>query len=205
MANRVDVDLARPPYSGRQRYSDRPTTTLRQRNCGTQQIALTHIRTYSSGSVLTIGSPLELGGPADHFPVLLRVGPTKPPRATASTRKEPTGSTPKLAHVRQPRTTVVNPACSSSHDRNAVNRTSSRSIVRRSGSMCRVIVPVVAADWSRVGVCCSDLPASRPKRSRLDGTRSSRTNPSRSRLCPQTESNFLNGSQVADGFVVFYL
>ena len=25
-------------------------------------------------------------------------------------RKEPTGSTPKLAHVRQPRTTVVNPA-----------------------------------------------------------------------------------------------
>jgi hypothetical protein len=33
-----------------------------------------------------------------------------PTRATARTRKEPTRSTPKLAHVRQPRTTVVNPA-----------------------------------------------------------------------------------------------
>ena len=33
-----------------------------------------------------------------------------PTRATARVRKEPTGSTPKLAHVRQPRTEVINPA-----------------------------------------------------------------------------------------------
>jgi hypothetical protein len=31
-------------------------------------------------------------------------------KATARAHKEPTGSTSKLAHVRQPRTTVVNPA-----------------------------------------------------------------------------------------------
>src|SRR5271168_2071652 len=41
---------------------------------------------------------------------LARVGPTTPTRATARARKQPTGSTPKLARVRQPRTTVVNPA-----------------------------------------------------------------------------------------------
>ena len=38
-----------------------------------------------------------------------RIGPTHR-RVPQPGRKEPTGSTPKLAHVRQPRTTVVNPA-----------------------------------------------------------------------------------------------
>src|SRR5262249_36983721 len=45
-------------------------------------------------------------------------GPTTPKRAIAWPRKEPRGSTPKVAHVRQPRTTVVNPACGCSRDRN---------------------------------------------------------------------------------------
>src|SRR5215472_2468247 len=44
--------------------------------------------------------------------------PTTPTRATAWPRKEPRGSTPKVAHVRQPRTTVVNPVCGCSRDRN---------------------------------------------------------------------------------------
>ena len=42
--------------------------------------------------------------------LFVRVGPTTPTRATARARKQPTRSTPKLARVRQPRTTVVNPA-----------------------------------------------------------------------------------------------
>jgi hypothetical protein len=39
---------------------------------------------------------------------LARVGPTTPTLATAKASEEATGSTPKLAHVRQPRTTAVN-------------------------------------------------------------------------------------------------
>ena len=39
-----------------------------------------------------------------------RFGPTTPTRATARARKEPTGSTRRLAHLSQQRTTVVNPA-----------------------------------------------------------------------------------------------
>jgi hypothetical protein len=44
------------------------------------------------------------------FPSLFKLHRSDTPtRATARARKEPTGSTPKLAHVRQPRTMVVNP------------------------------------------------------------------------------------------------
>src|SRR5262245_3146813 len=50
--------------------------------------------------------------------LVARSGPTKPTRATARARKEPTGSTPELAHVRQPRTTAVSPAWGSTLDRN---------------------------------------------------------------------------------------
>src|SRR4029077_10676091 len=41
-----------------------------------------------------------------------------PTRATARARKAPTRSISKLAHVRQPRMTVVNPASGCSRDRN---------------------------------------------------------------------------------------
>src|SRR5262249_28740782 len=41
---------------------------------------------------------------------LARVGPTTPKRATARAREEPTGSTPNLALLRQPKATVANPA-----------------------------------------------------------------------------------------------
>ena len=74
----------------------------------------------------TVGVPRREGGPlgflswgrvhrqertrATVTPCLARVGPTTPTRATARAREEATGSTPKLAHVRQPRTTAVNPA-----------------------------------------------------------------------------------------------
>jgi hypothetical protein len=47
-----------------------------------------------------------------------RVGPTTPTRAPAGAREEPTGSTPNLAFLRQPKATVANPAYGSSLDRN---------------------------------------------------------------------------------------
>jgi hypothetical protein len=50
------------------------------------------------------------GGTGAAEGVLARVGPTTPTRTTARTRKEATGGTTKLAHVRQPRMKFVNPA-----------------------------------------------------------------------------------------------
>jgi hypothetical protein len=50
--------------------------------------------------------------------VFLRASVRHTEGAAARARKEPTGSAPKPAHVGQPRTTVVNPACGSSLDRN---------------------------------------------------------------------------------------
>ncbi len=47
-----------------------------------------------------------------------RTASVDPTRATARAHKQPIGSTPKLARVKQPRTTVVNPASGSSLDRN---------------------------------------------------------------------------------------
>jgi hypothetical protein len=81
----------------------------------------------SVGALLgTVGVPGHEGGPlgfltwgrvhrqertrATITPCLARVGPTTPTRATARAREEATGNTPKLAHVRQPRTTAVSPA-----------------------------------------------------------------------------------------------
>ncbi len=65
------------------------------------------------------------------------VGPTKPPRATASTRKELTGEHPQAGSCQTAKDDGRKPGVSSSHDRNAVNRTSSRSMVRT----IRVYVP----------------------------------------------------------------
>ena len=55
----------------------------------------------------TVGERMTLTAIEVRIP---RVGLTTPTRATARARKQPTGSTPKLARVKQPRTTVVNPA-----------------------------------------------------------------------------------------------
>src|SRR5262249_33683237 len=49
---------------------------------------------------------------------IARVGPTTPTRATARPPKDSTPSTAKLAHVRQLKTTMVNPASGSSLNRN---------------------------------------------------------------------------------------
>ena len=50
--------------------------------------------------------------------VRLQCASFAPTRATAGAREEPTGSTPNLAFLRQPKATVANPAYGSSLDRN---------------------------------------------------------------------------------------
>ena len=62
------------------------------------------------GSARTNGLTLELCGPASRFSFLLRASVRHTDACHSQGRKEPTRSTPKLAHVREPRTTVVNPA-----------------------------------------------------------------------------------------------
>src|SRR5262249_27343182 len=70
-----------------------------------------------SGRDLSRFVPTRFCGLASHLSFLARVGPTQPTRATARTRKERRGNPPKLTHVGQPRTMVVNAALASSLDR----------------------------------------------------------------------------------------